>query len=102
MRKVSWALLILGILCCGAALAQTPAPVSPASAVTPDLETLHQAIFAPNSDPQPKIVLCSPPTNDPCVDANCRCVRQQCFRCGVKSFTCNEATGQSTCVCKTC
>ncbi len=102
MRKVSWALLILGILCCGAALAQTPAPASPAGTVTPDLETLHQAIFGPSSDPQPKIVLCSPPTNDVCPYKQCQCLRYTCARCGIKTFTCDEATGQSTCVCKTC
>jgi hypothetical protein len=99
MRKVSWVLLILGILCCGAALAQSPVP---ASAAAPDLDTLHQAIFAPNADPQPKIVLCSPPTNDICPYKQCECLRYTCSRCGIKSFTCNEATGQSTCVCKTC
>jgi hypothetical protein len=99
MRKVSWALLILGILCCGAALAQSPAPASTAA---PDLDTLHQAIFAPSSDPQPKIVLCSPPTNDVCPYKQCECLRYTCSRCGIKSFTCNEATGQSSCVCKTC
>ena len=99
MRKVSWALLILGILCCcGAALAQAPAATSP----SPDLDTLHQAIFAPNADPQPKIVLCSPPTNDVCPYKQCECLRYTCSRCGIKSFTCNEATGASTCVCKTC
>lgn len=103
MRKVLWALLILGILCTGAALAQGPAPVSAAGgAVTPDLETLHQAIFAPSSDPQPKIVLCSPPTNDVCPYKQCQCLRYTCARCGIQSFTCDEATGQSTCVCKTC
>jgi len=103
MRKLSWALLILGILCCcGAALAQTPAPASPASAVTPDLESLHQAIFAPSSDPQPRIVLCSPPTNDVCPYKQCQCLRYTCARCGIQSFTCNEATGASSCVCKTC
>jgi hypothetical protein len=99
MSKVSWVLLILGILCCGAALAQSPGPAHPA---TPDLETLHQAIFAPNADPQPKIVLCSPPTNDVCPYKQCECLRYTCSRCGIQSFTCNEATGQSTCVCKTC
>ena len=55
--------------------------------------------------PQPAvafIALCSPPTNDICVDKNCQCVRLTCSRCGVKSFTCNESTGASTCVCKTC
>ncbi|HEY4588505.1 MAG TPA: hypothetical protein VIJ02_09625 [Thermoanaerobaculia bacterium] len=98
MSKVSWVLLILGILCCcGAALAQ-----SPAHPAAPDLDTLHQAIFAPSSDPQPKIVLCSPPTNDVCPYKQCECLRYTCSRCGIKSFTCNEATGQSSCVCKTC
>ena len=68
----------------------------------PTSETLHQAIFAPNTDPQPKIVLCSPPTNDVCPYKQCECLRYTCSRCGIQSFTCNEATGQSTCVCKTC
>ena len=48
------------------------------------------------------IALCSPPTNDVCVDKQCQCSRITCSHCGVKSFTCDEATGQSTCVCKTC
>jgi hypothetical protein len=48
------------------------------------------------------IALCSPPANDVCVNKNCQCVRLTCSRCGVKSFTCNESTGASTCVCKTC
>jgi hypothetical protein len=102
MRKMSWALLILGILCCAAALAQSPGPASPAHPATPDLQTLHQAIFAPNADPQPKIVLCSPPTNDVCPYKQCQCLRYTCARCGIKSFTCDEATGVSSCVCKTC
>lgn len=101
MRKVSWVLLILGILCCcGAALAQSPAPASQPAA--PDLDTLHQAIFAPNADPQPKIVLCSPPTSDVCPYKQCECLRYTCSRCGIKSFTCNESTGQSSCVCNAC
>ena len=99
MRKALLLLALTLILCCSIALAQTPA--SSANTV-PDLQTLHQAIFAPNADPQPKIVLCSPPTNDVCVNKSCECSRFQCSRCGVKSFTCNEATGVSSCVCKTC
>ena len=103
MSKAFWTLLILGILCCGAALAQSPAPASPAHPATPDLATLHQAIFAPNADPQPKAALCSPPTNDVCVNKECECARFTCFRCGgVKSFTCNESTGASSCVCNGC
>lgn len=100
MSKAFWTLLILGLLCCGAALAQPTAPVSHPAA--PDLATLHQAIFAPNADPQPKIALCSPPTNDVCVNKECECARYSCSRCGIKSFTCNESTGASSCVCKTC
>ena len=97
MRK---ALILLAlILCCSVALAL---PSAPASTAGPDLQTLHQAIFAPNADPQQKIALCSPPANDVCVNKNCECVRFQCSRCGVKSFTCNELTGVSSCVCKTC
>ena len=99
MSKAFWTLLILGILCCGAALAQSPAPASPAA---PDLATLHQAIFAPNADPEPKALLCSPQSIDPCVNKSCQCSRFTCAACGVKSFTCNESTGASTCVCKTC
>ena len=102
MSKVSWVLLILGILCCGAALAQSPAPASPTHPAAPDLQTLHQAIFAPGSDPEPKALLCSPQTIDPCVNKSCQCSRFTCAACGVKSFTCNESTGASTCVCKTC
>jgi hypothetical protein len=99
MRK---ALLLLAlILCCSIALAQPSAPASTAG-TAPDLQTLHQAIFAPNADPQPKIALCSPESNDVCVNKDCECVRFQCSRCGVKSFTCNETTGVSSCVCKTC
>jgi hypothetical protein len=94
------ALLLLAlILCCSIALAQPSA--SPANSA-PDLQTLHQAIFSPNADPQPKIALCSPPTNDVCPYKQCECLRYTCSRCGIKSFTCNEATGASTCVCKTC
>ncbi|HSU82034.1 MAG TPA: hypothetical protein VLR69_06410 [Thermoanaerobaculia bacterium] len=100
MSKAFWTLLILGILCCGAALAQSPAPASHPAA--PDLQTLHQAIFAPNADPQPKALLCSPQSIDPCVNKSCQCSRFTCAACGVKSFTCDEATGASTCVCKTC
>src|SRR5262245_14377537 len=98
MSKAFWTLLILGILCCGAALAQSPAPASPAQPAAPDLDALHQAIFAPGADPQPKIVLCSPPTNDVCPYKQCQCLRFTCARCGIKTFTCDEATGQSTCV----
>jgi len=100
MRKVSWALLILGILCCGAVLAQSPAPASHPAA--PDLATLHQAIFAPNADPEPKALLCSPQSIDPCVNKSCQCSRFTCAACGVKSFTCDESTGASPCVCKPC
>ena len=102
MSKAFWTLLILGILCCGAALAQSPAPAPRPPTGTPDLDTLHQAIFAPGSDPQQKIVLCSPPTNDVCPYKQCECLRYTCSHCGIKTFTCNEATGASTCVCKTC
>ena len=102
MSKVSWVLLILGILCCGAALAQSPAPATPAHPGAPSLETLHQAIFTPGSDPQQKLVLCSPPTNDVCPYKQCECLRYTCSRCGIKSFTCNESTGQSSCVCNAC
>jgi hypothetical protein len=48
------------------------------------------------------IALCSPPTNDVCVNKQCQCSRITCSRCGVSSFTCSESTGASTCVCKTC
>jgi hypothetical protein len=48
------------------------------------------------------IALCSPPTNDICVNKQCECARYTCSRCGIKSFTCSESTGASTCVCKTC
>jgi hypothetical protein len=99
MRKALLSLAL--ILCCSVALAQSPAPASPAGAA-PDLQTLHQAIFAPNADPQPKVALCSPPANDVCVNKDCECVRFQCSRCGAKSFTCDEATGVSSCVCNTC
>jgi len=92
-------LLIVAILCASAALAQPAAPASPAKA---DLQTLHDAIFAPNTDPQPRVVLCSPMPNDVCVYKNCTCYRFTCSRCGVQSFTCDEQTGQSSCVCKTC
>ncbi|HEY0512187.1 MAG TPA: hypothetical protein VGH73_09800 [Thermoanaerobaculia bacterium] len=48
------------------------------------------------------ILLCSPPTIYVCVNKSCECSRYTCSRCGVKSFTCDENTGASTCVCKTC
>jgi hypothetical protein len=101
MRKVFsfGSLLIVIVLLGGAAPAQ---PAGPASTAQPDLQTLHDAIFAPNAEPQPRIVLCSPMPDDPCVYQNCQCVRFTCARCGVKSFTCNSQTGQFTCVCKTC
>jgi hypothetical protein len=97
MRK---ALLLLAlILCCSFALAQS----HPGSESQPsDLQSLEQAISSPNANAQPRIALCSPPTNDVCVDKNCQCVRFTCSHCGVKSFTCNESTGKSICVCKTC
>jgi hypothetical protein len=99
MRK---ALLLLAlILCCNVALALPSAPASTASPAS-DLQALHQAIFASNAEPQPKIVLCSPPTNDVCVNKNCECLRYTCSHCGIKTFTCNETTGVSSCVCKTC
>ncbi len=99
MRKALLLLALTLILCCSIALAQSSA--SPATAA-PDLQTLHQAIFSPNADPQPKIALCSPPTNDVCPYKQCECLRYTCSHCGIKSFTCNEATGVSSCVCKTC
>jgi hypothetical protein len=95
-------LLILGILFCSVALAQAPSPAPATRATAPDLQTIAQEIFSPLADAQPRAVLCSPPTNDVCPYKNCQCVRFTCARCGVKSFTCDEATGQSTCVCKTC
>lgn len=95
-------LLIVGIVFCSAALAQTPGPAPATRPAAPDLQTLAQEIFSPMADAQPRVVLCSPPTNDVCPYKNCECVRFTCSRCGVKSFTCNEATGQSSCVCKTC
>ena len=101
MSKAFWTLLILGILCCGAALA-SPTSASSVHPGAPDLATLHQAIFAPNAEPQPKALLCSPQTTDPCVNKSCTCSRFTCAACGVKSFTCNESTGASTCVCNAC
>jgi hypothetical protein len=99
MRK---ALLLLAlILCCSVALALPSAPASTAG-VAPDFQTLHQAIFAPNADPEPRIALCSPPTNDVCPYKQCECLRYTCSRCGIKSFTCNESTGVSSCVCNAC
>jgi hypothetical protein len=92
-------LLIVAVLCCSSLLAQ---PQTTAPAAKANLQTLHDAIFAPGSDPQPQIVLCSPMPSDVCVYKNCTCYRMTCSRCGVQSFTCDEATGQSSCVCKTC
>ena len=95
-------LLIVAVVFCSAALAQAPAPAPATQAAAPDLQTLAQQIFSPMADAQPRVVLCSPITSDVCPYKNCQCVRFTCSRCGVKSFTCDEATGQSTCVCKTC
>jgi hypothetical protein len=95
-------LLVVAVVFCSAALAQSTAPTPVTRSAAPDLQTLAQQIFSPMADAQPVIVLCSPPTNDVCANKNCQCVRFTCSRCGVKSFTCDEATGHSTCVCKTC
>jgi len=104
--------LVLGLLACGAALAQAPAssqlpaeitaPSPSATATTPLLELLDQAVDSPLAGAQPRIVLCSPPASDVCVNKQCECLRFTCARCGIKSFTCNESTGQSSCVCKSC
>ena len=101
MRKafICCAVLIVAVFCCGSTLAQ---PAASAPTAKPDLQTLHDSIFAPGSDPEPRIVLCSPMPNDVCVYKSCTCYRFTCSRCGVQSFTCDEATGQSSCVCKTC
>ena len=101
--------LVLGLLACGAVLAQAPIPAeitapSPTAqpATTPLLELLDQAVDSPLAGAQPRIVLCSPPTSDVCANKQCECQRFTCARCGIKSFTCNESTGQSSCVCKSC
>jgi len=101
-RPLFRTLLIVAVVFCSAALAQSTTPTAATQAAAPDLQTLAQQIFSPMADAQPRVALCSPPTNDVCPNKNCQCVRFTCARCGVKSFTCNEATGQSSCVCKTC
>ena|SRR5947209_3047988 len=96
-------LLILGILFCGAVLAQTPAPQAP----TP--EQLQEAIFAPagvtppDTVPAPEVkLLCSPLPDDICIYYQCECTHQ-CSLCGgISSFTCNSTTGAHSCKCKTC
>ena len=107
--------LVLGLLACGAALAQAPtttqlpaeitAPSPSATAepaTTPLLELLDQAVDSPLVGAQPRIVLCSPPTIYFCVNQQCQCQRFTCARCGIKSFTCDENTHQVSCVCKSC
>jgi hypothetical protein len=104
--------LVFGLLACGAALAQAPASPLPAAitapaqtaepATTPLLELLDQAVDSPLVGAQPRIVLCSPPTVYVCVNKQCECQRFTCARCGIKSFTCDENTGQFSCVCKSC
>ncbi|HZF13799.1 MAG TPA: hypothetical protein VFE33_33825 [Thermoanaerobaculia bacterium] len=98
--------VLLSLLAAGALLAAPAHPATPA----PDLAQLRQAIFQPapaeSPDPLagalPMIRLCSPPTNDPCVDAQCNCAARCALDCGIASFTCSESTGASTCKCKIC
>ncbi len=99
-------ILLLGMLFCGAALAQAPTP----QAQTP--EQLREAIFSPGSPavvaapetiPTPEYkALCSPMPEDICIYWQCECAHQ-CSVCGgISSFTCNESTGTHSCKCKPC
>ena len=96
-------ILVLGMLFCVAALAQTPVTQAP----TP--EQLQEAIFAPAGGAAPDTIpapeyklLCSPMPEDVCVYWQCECAHQ-CSQCGgISSFTCNESTGAHSCKCKPC
>ncbi|HEX3556056.1 MAG TPA: hypothetical protein VIA62_22790 [Thermoanaerobaculia bacterium] len=108
--------LLLGLLACGAALAQAPASMLPgelpaaitappqteSDTKTPLLQQLQAAVDSPLAGAQPRAALCSPPTAFVCVNKQCECQRFTCARCGIKSFTCDENTGKSSCVCKSC
>ncbi|MBW8879436.1 MAG: hypothetical protein JF614_31260 [Acidobacteria bacterium] len=107
--------LLLGLLAGGAALAQAPAstlptplpadltaPAQAEPATTPLLQQLQDAVDLPLAGAQQRAALCSPPTAFVCVNKQCECQRFTCARCGIKSFTCDENTGKSSCVCKTC
>jgi hypothetical protein len=104
--------LLLGLLTCGAALAQAPAASSSLPAAitapqaepdtTPLLQQLQAAVDSPLASAQQRFVLCSPPTAYFCPDEQCQCQRFTCARCGIKSFTCDENTETFSCVCKTC
>jgi len=101
--------LVLGLLACGAALAQAPIPAeitapSPTAepTTTPLLQQIQAAVDSPLLGAQPRIVLCSPQTIYFCVNQQCQCQRFTCARCGIQSFTCDENTHQVSCVCKTC
>jgi len=110
--------LVLGIALASTALAQAPAastppvspvpsatlaavPSAPADAAQPDLGALAE-LLSPLAGAQEQIVLCSPQSAFFCVNKSCQCQRFTCARCGVQSFTCDEASQTSHCVCKTC
>lgn len=96
-------ILVLGLLLCGAALAQTPAHQAPT------LHQLQEAIFAPAAAKAPDTVpapefkaLCSPFPDDICIYYQCECAHQ-CSVCGgIASFTCNSTTGAHSCKCNPC
>ena len=103
---------LLGLLAGGAALAQAPAssslpadltaPPQTEPATTPLLQQLQDAVDSPLAGAQQRAALCSPPTAFVCVNKQCECQRFTCARCGIKSFTCDENTGKSSCICKSC
>jgi len=87
---LSFALLLLALA--AAALAAVPAvPTASAPNLPAFLQGAHGA--------QPAFVMsCEPPTRFFCVNASCHC-GVSCGSSGVKSFTCNETTHVSSCVC---
>jgi len=96
-------ILVLGMLFCGAAVAQTPALQAPT------LDHLQEAIFAPAGTTAPDTIpapeykaLCSPFPDDVCIYYQCQCARQ-CSACGgIASFTCDSNTGVHSCKCNPC
>lgn len=85
---------ILVALACGAAFAAAPPPAP----VAPTSPALAAVLSGPAAGAQYMVITRCVPTINVCANKACQC-DVTCGSRGVKSFTCNQSTGASTCVC---
>jgi hypothetical protein len=93
MKKTALLSIALLALACGAALAAAPPPTA-----APASPALAAILSGPPAGAQYVVITRCEPTINVCVNKACQC-GVICGSRGVKSFTCNQNTGASNCVC---